>query len=110
VPLVPGRRRVLSACAKILSAALVTLATLTTPSFAATSRQIGSSLTLVAQSNDVVGTGKFSFAVHVQSNELSRDLRVQVTLFPKLDNRSDFNASLNNVEPQGGACLDKTGT
>jgi hypothetical protein len=108
VPLVPGRHRVLRISALGVCAALFVLASLTTPSLAATRSSDADTFTLVAQSNDVIGSGKFSLAVSVRANMPARDLRVEVTLFPKLENRSEFNSTIQNVEPAGSSCLSET--
>ena len=65
--------------------------------------------TLVAQSNDVIGNGKLSFALSVRANEPSKNLRVEVTMFPRLENRSEFDSTIENVEPVGSSCLSETG-
>jgi len=108
VPLVPGRH-LHRIGALTLGALLFVLASLTTPSLAATTSGDTATFTLVAQSNDVIGSGKLSFAVSVRANVPSRNLRIEVMLFPKLNNRSEYDSTIQNVEPPGSACLSGTG-
>jgi hypothetical protein len=109
VPLVPGRHQVLRIAALSVGAVLFVLGSLTTPSLAATRSSDADTLTLVAQSNDVIGSGKLSLAVSVRADLPTKDLRVEVTLFPKLENRSEFNSTTQNIEPAGSSCLSETG-
>jgi hypothetical protein len=88
---------------------LFLLAMLTTPSLAATRPTNTDTFTLVAQSNDVIGSGKLSIAVSVRADMPTKDLRVEVTMFPRLENRSEFNSTIQNVEPGGSSCLSETG-
>jgi hypothetical protein len=88
---------------------LFLLASMTTPSLAATRSSDADTFTLVAQSNDVIGNGKLSLAVSVRADVPTKDLRVEVTLFPKLENRSEFNSTIQNIEPAGSSCLSEAG-
>jgi hypothetical protein len=108
VPLVPGRHLVLRACALGLGAVLLLAVSLTTASLAAVRTNDADTFTLVAQSNDVIGSGKLSFAVSVRADMPTKDLRVEVTMFPRLVNRSEFDSTLQNVEPLGATCLSET--
>jgi hypothetical protein len=38
----------------------------------------------------------------------AKDLRIEVTLFPRLENRSEFDSTIQNVEPAGSSCLSET--
>ena len=107
MPLVPGRHQVLRISALSVGAVLFLLASLTTPSLAATRSSDADTFTLVAQSNDVIGSGKLSLAVSVRADVPAKDLRVEVTLFPKLENRSEFNSTIQNLEPAGNSCLSR---
>ena len=106
MPLVPGRH-LQRIGALSFSALLFVLASLTTPSLAATASGDTATFTLVAQSNEVIGSGKLSFAISVRANVPSRNLRIEVTLFPKLDNRSEYASTIQNVEPAGSSCLER---
>jgi hypothetical protein len=84
------------------------MASLITPSLAAVRSGDADTFTLVAQSNDVIGNGKLSLAVSVRADEPTRNLRVEATLFPRLENRSEFNSTIQNVEPAQTSCLSES--
>jgi hypothetical protein len=66
----------------------------------------GAALRLVAQSNDVIGTGSFDLTVSATLD--SEPLGIQLSVYPKLLNRTEFNSSLDNTSVPTITCLSET--
>ena len=111
MPLVSGRRRVVRRLASGIGAAALLVLSLALPSAALDSNASttgGGRLHLVAQSDDVIGAGTFAMTVGATASLSGDPLGVQVSVYPKLLNRTEFNSTLHANDSITATCLTQT--
>jgi hypothetical protein len=72
------------------------------------STSAGGRLHLVAQSDDVVGSGTFAMTVGATASLKGDPLGIQVSVYPKLLNRTEFNSTLSTNSSITATCLTQT--
>ena len=110
MPLVPGRRRAFRRCASGIGVAVLLLATQTIQSVALNAPAATSTnhFRLVSQSNDVIGSATFSMTLATKPAAGAAPEAIEVSVYPKLLNRTEFNSTIGPDTVPSSTCLTQT--